>query len=337
MSYTLCMKMRWNIGIITGVAVLAVIAVAGAFFYFSGKNLNQSVVVLAVYHKPAAFIQSDIVKPIWAGHKLKKRRLAERLFFPYEAAEMERLMLKDDVGENISDKNGQYSELTAVYWAWKNYEKLGNPAFIGLVHYRRQLLLKPALPAWSSNGISYFIENIGANHLSDIGLELENILRILSQYDVIVHRTTLPFAPSEAHYDWRSALPFRRTERLDYAKVMEIVESMYPEFAEDVRVYSSSHKEVWSNMFIMPKHLFMQYAEWLFSILSVLENGLDFTRISKKDQRILGLWAEELTGVYVTHLERQGYKIYEGGGVFIGRPTELDDIIANFYKRKENL
>lgn len=44
----------------------------------------------------------------------------------------------DDTGDNISFKNPYYSELTAVYWAWKNLDA----DYIGLVHYRRYFSYK---------------------------------------------------------------------------------------------------------------------------------------------------------------------------------------------------
>lgn len=46
-------------------------------------------------------------------------------------------VLTDCTGENISDKNVQYCELTGLYWIWKHAVE----SYIGLAHYRRHFIL----------------------------------------------------------------------------------------------------------------------------------------------------------------------------------------------------
>ena len=46
----------------------------------------------------------------------------------------------DNEGENISDRNGCYDELTVTYWAWKN----SRAAVKGIAHYRRCLMVTEA-------------------------------------------------------------------------------------------------------------------------------------------------------------------------------------------------
>lgn len=63
---------------------------------------------------------------IQAGAALTKERIGE---------------LADDTGENISDKNRQYCELSATYWIWKHTDH----GWTGIEHYRRHLLVKPEM------------------------------------------------------------------------------------------------------------------------------------------------------------------------------------------------
>ena len=46
---------------------------------------------------------------------------------------------KDDVLDNISDKNPMYSELTGLYWVWKN---MIHTPYIGCEHFRRHFDLE---------------------------------------------------------------------------------------------------------------------------------------------------------------------------------------------------
>ena len=50
--------------------------------------------------------------------------------------------LKDNTGDNISSENTQCSELTGVYWSWKNEQDLD---IVGIEHYRRHFIKHDAV------------------------------------------------------------------------------------------------------------------------------------------------------------------------------------------------
>ncbi len=56
-----------------------------------------------------------------------------------EITEARIALILDNIGENISERNRQYCEMTATYWVWKNTHH----AWKGIEHYRRHLLVKP--------------------------------------------------------------------------------------------------------------------------------------------------------------------------------------------------
>ena len=80
--------------------------------------------ILVAYHKKSPVVENEVFLPIHLGQGDDYDYLATQ-------------MIGDDTGDNISQKNSTYNEFTAVYWAWKNYDKIGNPDYIGLNHYRR--------------------------------------------------------------------------------------------------------------------------------------------------------------------------------------------------------
>ena len=54
------------------------------------------------------------------AHK-KSRMPTDCMFLPVQVGKEPDIegFLRDNTGENIAQKNGNYCELTAVYWAWK--------------------------------------------------------------------------------------------------------------------------------------------------------------------------------------------------------------------------
>ena len=61
--------------------------------------------ILVCCHKPDKWLSDDVYIPIHCGKAVSKVNLG---------------IQGDDTGDNISTKNPNYCELTAMYWAWKN-------------------------------------------------------------------------------------------------------------------------------------------------------------------------------------------------------------------------
>ena len=112
------------------------------------------------------------VKIIVATHK-KYKMQTEEIYIPIQvgAEGKEKLeYVPDNTGENISEKNPYYSELTGLYWAWKNLKA----DYIGLVHYRRYFTQKP------------ITMNKSENDRFKIVLNQEEVDKILDTTDIIL-------------------------------------------------------------------------------------------------------------------------------------------------------
>ena len=186
---------------------------------------------------------------------------------------------RDDINDNISNKNESYCELTAAYWIWKNV----NDQIVGITHYRR-----------------YFYNTPFNNNFKNI-LDKKKIKKILSKYDIIVPRELFLYHDSVyKHYK-------RNFNIKDYDRCREIIKNKYPEYIESFDVVSKGHMLVAYNMMIAKKEIFDQYHQWLFDILFDLEKNTDISSYDSYNKRIYGFISERLFTVWLQ--KNQQYKI----------------------------
>lgn len=94
------------------------------------KKKKPTVKILVGYHRPAVLLKDEVLTPIHLGRALATEASKDGSMSKEDYQWMLDNMIGDDTGENISEENRKYCELTALYWAWKNYDKLGNPDYV---------------------------------------------------------------------------------------------------------------------------------------------------------------------------------------------------------------
>ncbi len=176
--------------------------------------------------------------------------------------------LADNTGENISGKNGNYCELTALYWVWKNKlmesGTLDGEAgqYYGLCQYRREL-----------------------------DLQEDDLLRLVDNDVDVVLPYPLPYEPDiHAHHkryikdaDWEAMLTALQELQPAYAAVFsEILEQPY--------LYNY-------NVILAKKSVLRDYCAWLFPILRRTEE-LSVPKGSERADRYIGYMAETLETLY---------------------------------------
>lgn len=202
----------------------------------------------------------------------------------------------DDSGENISEKNVHYCELTGLYWAWKNLEADA----IGIVHYRRHFagvefssLVKPTwfgrlLGFLSGLRGSYSLEAKRACVISSSRVE-----RLLSLAPVIVPPQRDYFIETvEDHYA-------HAHHREDITCLRRVLADRSPASLPAFDAVMRGSRTHLFNMFIMHRIEFDAYCTWLFDILFELEKRLDISAYSKNDARVFGFVSERLLDVWL--------------------------------------
>lgn len=173
---------------------------------------------------------------------------------------------RDSDGDNISEKNPYFCELTGLYWAWKNLDADA----VGLAHYRRHFGKK-----------------------RDSLLDSETAQTLLSQYDAILPKKRKYYIENlYSHYaNTLEEKPLNVTGKIIFEKYPEY----YPEF-ERLHKRTSAHM---FNMMIMKRTQFNDYCEWLFDILFELEKRVPTDGMDSFHARFFGRVSELLLDIWV--------------------------------------
>lgn len=232
-------------------------------------------------HKKSYIPKNDFLIPIQVGSALASER-----FDGY---------FHDDEGENISEKNKSYCELTAHYWAWKNCEA----DYYGLFHYRRYLCFNRNYN--DVKGIYQLeFDDLGLENQEEICLSKDAMESCIKEFDIII-----PIKNNfKIHYqnNWEQYEKSPHLHIEDLKKMYDVLIAEYPEYKEAADIYLADSKALFCNMFIMKKELFNEYSEFMFNILEKTELLIDFTNYSVDEYRVIGHLSERLLGIYVQYL-----------------------------------
>lgn len=217
--------------------------------------------ILVVSHKNSIFPTDDIYRPIIVGNNQVKN---------FE---------KDNSGVNISGKNSNYCELTALYWAWKNTDL----DIIGLCHYRRYFNFK---------GKEEKHIDITFTQMEDyIKINMDEIEKILKNIDIILPKKVETGTTIEKQY---------RRDHIssDWDILLEVLKEKYPKYYEESKEIFKEQSNYGCNMFISSKKIFNEYMEWLFDILFEVEKRIVISDDSYQ-KRVFGFMSERLLHLYV--------------------------------------
>ncbi len=220
--------------------------------------------IIVATHKEYAIPQDALYLPVQAGAAIHPA-------LPYTG---------DNIGENISEKNATFCELTALFWAWKNLDA----DYLGLCHYRR-----------------YFAEPCRGI------LRSESVVRVIRRSflsaesaECLLKKTTVILPVKRNYFIETGYSQYAHAHHEeDLIAVREILAVKYP---NAIQAFDSTLRRVTGhrfNMFIMRRDLLDAYCAWLFDILFELEKRLDISSYSDYDKRVFGFIGERLLDVWI--------------------------------------
>lgn len=240
--------------------------------------------IYIVYYKPGQILKNDdLYAPLMSGNVFSK---------------IKEPFLGDDLGENISAKNSYYSELTGIYWIWKNTKQ----DVTGVCHYRRFYTLQPEPWRYKCKRLLYYLVGIRAKrhgliYTRNVELFVPRILNqaqvseLLSEYDAILPQARKLKYSVREHYH-------RYHDSRDLTIIETILTEKHPDYLEAFHAVLRGKRVYANNMFILKDVHYKKFMAWWFDMLSEFEKRTDLDKYTGYQKRIIGFVAERLLTVW---------------------------------------
>ena len=253
---------------------------------------NPNIQIFVVYHKDSFLFDKPPFVPIQVG----------------SGSPISGITIRDNVGDNIADKNSNFCELTAQYWIWKNV----TADYVGLVHYRR-------IPSFSGVHAGSFCDFSEATCVR-FGWNTETISSLLENHDILMPPNWAVFPPGEPG-NIMTPYEFHCVEHRasDIEEIMRVIRDVSPDMYDyAVKALCETKKECFGNVCVMRKDLFDNYCEWLFRVLFELEKRIELPD-DKEQARLFGFLSERLVMVWLLFAKSQfGARIWYSNALPLG-------------------
>lgn len=169
--------------------------------------------------------------------------------------------ITDNIGENISEKNRQFCEITALYWIWKH----DHAKYIGISHYRRRFQID----------------------------EREADMLIKSDVDVVLTVPVVNFPNVKSQYE-------KDHSSNDWDIMMRAIQTLTPAYMKTADIVQNGVYYYAYNMLIVRKEWLDEFCNWLFPILFYCEKIIGQKEDSYQN-RYIGFLSERLLTIFFEH------------------------------------
>ena len=267
--------------------------------------------IFVVHHKHGNVFRNAVFEPIQTGAQRSGLDLG---------------FLRDDVGDNIADKNPYYGELTAWYWVLKNWlPKHNEVTHVGFCHYRRVLdVTSPVTSAgmpfvpmdWSDFEKLFSSERYSA----------QTIEELCKRYDVFLPRKDklMSFRKNFIGNVWNQYYIFHPHKAMELCAEKAI--SLGLASAEDIRKVLLSYSFHSCLNFIMRRDLFESLVCWMLSIIDVAYPEMGCRPdMSFQEIRAPAYVAENFLDVWL-YRQRESLRVRECAGYLVDKVHIPHDI-----------